>query len=78
MLTELAPPRNTGRRREFEVADSDRCRAICLSAIIRAQPEREGHQAGGPRSILMLRNGLRVLVGKNFRGQMKEAGWLGG
>jgi DNA-binding LytR/AlgR family response regulator len=30
----------------------------------------------GPRSFLVLRNGLRVPVSKSFRGQVKEAGWL--
>lgn len=32
----------------------------------------------GPRSILVLRNGLRVPVSKSFREQVKEAGWLDG
>lgn len=30
----------------------------------------------GARSVLVLRNGLRVPVSKSFRGQVKEAGWL--
>jgi len=32
----------------------------------------------GPRSILVLRNGLRVPVSKRFREQVEEAGWLAG
>jgi DNA-binding LytR/AlgR family response regulator len=30
----------------------------------------------GARTLLVLRNGLKVPVSKSFRDQVKEAGWL--
>ncbi len=61
-LTELGPARGRQVHRSWWVAEG---------AV--ASTERSG-----ARSLLVLRNGLRVPVSKSFRDQVKEAGWLGG
>ena len=61
-LAELGPERGRQVHRSWWVAEG---------AV--ASAERD---AG--RTILVLRNGLRVPVSKSFRDQVKEAGWLDG
>ena len=60
-LAELGPARGRQVHRSWWVAEG---------AI--ASTERSG-----ARSLLVLRNGLRVPVSKSFRDDVKEAGWLG-
>jgi hypothetical protein len=51
----------------------DKERAVSANRGINPIPS-----AAGALWQLVLRNGLRVPVSKSFRGQVKEAGWLGG